>query len=180
MEKLEKKCPRCGKPSKNSGNSAGRCSACLGKLKTARHTPGTYQRAQQKADSALRRQDGTGSNGVGETTHKSKGRGTRKEIVDKIQRAEKKTGQKLSPDRIDNAKGYASSNVRSIPESLNVGRHKANPKKLKNWMQSVKKSDLTDEQVKTLILSKAEEANPKLVPIIKALKDSFWKELVKK
>ena len=155
MEVLEKKCPRCGKASANPSNPAGRCSACLKKLKTAKKTPGSWQRAQTKADDALRRQDG--KNG---TAHKkSSGRGSRKTIVKQIQSAEKKTGQKLSPDRKDNSKGYASSNTRAVPEKLNVGRHKVDSKKLANWHKRLKKnSDMTVEDFKMLMIDRALEA----------------------
>ena len=95
METLEKSnCVRCGKPSKNGGKG-GRCSSCLSKLKSAKKTPGHWQRAQTKADDALRRQDGKN----GTASHKSSGRGKRDSIVKQTQSAEKKTGQKLSPDR---------------------------------------------------------------------------------
>src|ERR1700689_4941045 len=77
IEPLEKSCPRCGKPSANSSNPQGRCSSCLKKLKTAKHTPGSSQRAQTKADDALRRQKG--KNG---TAHKkASGLGSRASIV---------------------------------------------------------------------------------------------------
>jgi len=153
LEELSKKCPRCGKSSANPSNPVGRCKACLAKLRTAKKTPGSSQRAQTKADDSLRRQ--AGKNG---TAHKkSKGLGSRKEIVSKIKNAEKKTGQKLSPDRRDNSKGYASSNVRAVPEKLNRGRHHVDGKKLRAWQKRLKKSDLTDEQFYTMVLAKAQE-----------------------
>ena len=155
LEPLEKACPRCGKPSANSGNASGRCSSCLKKLKTNKKKPGHWQRAQTKADDALRRQDGKN----GTASHKSSGRGTRKSIVSQMQRAEKKTGQKLSPDRKDNGKGYAASNTRAVPEKLNRGRHKVDAKKLSNWKKNLKKTNLTFENLKTLVLAKAMETN---------------------
>jgi hypothetical protein len=135
MEPLEKsfKCVRCGASVKTKG---GRCKKCLEKLKRAKKIPGHWQRAQTKADDALRRQDGNN----GTASYKDSGRGTRQEIVDKMQSAEKKTGQKLSPDRKDNSKGYASSNTRAVPEKLNVGRHKVDIKKLNEWHKRLKKS----------------------------------------
>src|SRR5277367_6341744 len=106
MEVLEKKCPRCGGKSANSSNPAGRCRQHLDKLSHDKKTPGSWQRAQTKADDALRRQKG--KNG---TAHKkSSGLGSRASIVSQTKSAERKTGQKLSPDRKDNGKGYASSN----------------------------------------------------------------------
>lgn len=154
-ETLEKKCPRCGKPSANPKNPKGRCKECLAELRRAKKTPGHYIRAHTKADDALRRQDGKN----GTASKKTKGRGTRKEIVDKIQREEKKTGQLLSPDRIDNSKGYESSNVRAVPEELNRGRHKVDEKKLKEWREKIKKYDLTPEQMYTMMKRLAIEAN---------------------
>lgn len=163
-EILEKgKCVRCGSPSKNGG-SGGRCSACLKKLKTARQTPGTYQRNHQQADSALRRQDGKN----GTASHKSSGRGSRDEIVGKMKRAEKKTGQKLSADRTDNSKGYASKNVRAIPQNLNRGRHKADTKKLAAWRKRLKKADIDFDDflllLKAKILASSEELLKTLFP----------------
>lgn len=140
LEILSKSCPRCGGKSANSSNPSGRCRSCLNKLARAKKTPGHWQRSQTKADDALRRQKGKAG---GHPTAKgtSRGNGTRKEIVNKIKRAEKKTGQKLSPDRKDNGKGYSSSNVRAIPEHLNRGRHNADEKKLKEWRKRLKKSE---------------------------------------
>ena len=150
-EPLQKKCPRCGKTSANKSNPSGRCSSCLKKLKTAKKTPGHWQRAQTKADDALRRQDGKN----GTASHKSSGRGSRKSIVKQTQRAEKKTGQKLSPDRKDNGQGYASSNTRMVPEHLNRGRHKVDGKKLSTWRKKLKKCDIDYEDLYTLLLVKA-------------------------
>jgi hypothetical protein len=156
---LEKsKCVRCGKPSKNGG-PGGRCSSCLKKLATAKKTPGSAQRAQTKADDALRRQDGKN----GTASKKSSGRGTRKSIVKQIQSAEKKTGQKLSPDRKDNSKGYAASNTRAVPEKLNRGRHKVDPKKLKAWKERVKKSDIELDDFMTLLVLKMKEQEKDLL-----------------
>lgn len=152
-EELEKKCPRCGGASANKSNPSGRCSACLAKLKTAKKTPGHWQRAQTKADDSLRRQDGKN----GTASHKSSGRGSRKEIVDKMQRAESKTGQKLSPDRKDNSKGYASSNVRAVPEKLNRGRHTVDSKKLAAWKKRLKKSNIDIDDLILLMKAKTVE-----------------------
>jgi Zn-dependent M32 family carboxypeptidase len=150
IEKLEKKCPRCGKASANSSNPSGRCSKCLKKLKSAKKTPGHWQRAQTKADDALRRQDGKN----GTASHKSKGRGSRKSIVNQVERAERKTGQKLSPDRKNNGKGYASSNTRMVPEKLNRGRHKVDSKKLNAWRKRMKKNDISVEELYHALLLK--------------------------
>lgn len=149
-EILEKSCPRCGKASANSSNPSGRCRACLNKLARNKKTPGHWQRAQTKADDALRRQDGKN----GTAHHKSKGRGTRESIVKQTQAAEKKTGQKLSPDRKDNGKGYAANNTRMVPEKLNRGRHTVDPKKLASWKKKLKKNNMTFDDLFTLVKAK--------------------------
>lgn len=156
-EELKKsfKCVRCGNPVSTKG---GRCASCLKKLRAAKKTPGHWQRSQTKADDALRRQDGKN----GTASHKSSSRGSRKEIVDKIQRAEKKTGQKLSPDRKDNSKGYASSNTRAVPEKLNRGRHKVDSKKLSEWHKRLKKSDIDIDNFITYLKAKALQKNEDL------------------
>lgn len=151
LESLEKgKCVRCGNAT--SGGKGGRCSTCLKKLRVAKKTPGSAQRAQTKADDALRRQDGKN----GTASHKSSGRGSRKSIVKQVQSAEKKTGEKLSPDRKQNGLGYAAKNTRMVPEKLNRGRHKVDPKKLKAWHKRLKKTDTDYEQLYTCLLAKAE------------------------
>jgi len=155
LEELLRSCPRCGKTSANKSNPAGRCRACLNKLATAKKTPGHWQRAQTKSDDSLRRQNGKN----GTATHKSKGRGTRKEIVDKIQNAEKKTGQKLSPDRINNDRGYESKNVRAVPEKLNRGRHKVDPKKLAAWRKKLKKHNIELDELMQILLMKSATYN---------------------
>jgi hypothetical protein len=154
IEPLEKKCPRCGAASADSSNPSGRCSACLKKLRTAKKTPGHWQRAQTKADDALRRQKG--KNG---TAHKkSKGLGTRASIVKQTQSAEKKTGQKLSPDRKNNSEGYAAKNTRMVPEKLNRGRHHVDGKKLRAWQKRLKKSETEYDEFYTYLLAKAEQS----------------------
>lgn len=160
MEALEKggscKCVRCGKPVSSKG---GRCAACLKKLRAAKHTPGSAQRAQTKADDALRRN--AGKNG---TAHKkSKNLGSRASIIRQVKTAEKKTGQKLSPDRRKNSEGYGASNVRMVPERLNRGRHHVDPKKLAAWHKKLKKSGLTIEELFTLVLAKAIEEQDQLM-----------------
>lgn len=164
LEELSKSCPRCGGKSANPSNPSGRCRSCLNKLAANKKKPGHWQRAQTKADDSLRRQDG--KNG---TAHKkSKGRGSRKEIVDKIQRAEKKTGQKLSPDRVDNNKGYASSNVRAVPEKLNRGRHHVDEKKLRAWKKRLKKHDIDTASLYTLMKSKFQD-NEEIIELLKSI-----------
>jgi hypothetical protein len=153
LEELIKSCPRCGKTSANKSNPAGRCRGCLNKLSANKKKPGHWQRAQTKADDALRRQDGKN----GTASHKSKGRGSRASIVKQTQAAEKKTGQKLSPDRKNNSHGYAAKNTRMVPEKLNRGRHKVDPKKLAAWKKKLKKHDIDPEDFMTLLRAKALE-----------------------
>jgi hypothetical protein len=161
-ESLEKKCPRCGSASANKSNPSGRCRECLSKLKRAKKTPGHWQRAQTKADDALRRQDG--KNG---TAHKkSSGRGSRDSIVRQVKSAEKKTGQKLSPDRKNNGKGYEAANTRMVPEKLNRGRHKVDSKKLASWRKRLKKSGISLELLETALLAKTTN-NPAMHSAIK-------------
>jgi hypothetical protein len=152
-EELGKSCPRCGKASANKSNPSGRCSACLKKLAANKKKVGRYEHYHKLADDSLRRQKGKN----GTASKKSKGLGTRKGIIDKMKRAEKKTGQVLSPDRKDNSKGYSDDNVRAVPKNLNRGRHKVDPKKLKRWKESLKKYNITDEEFNLLLLVKAEE-----------------------
>jgi len=158
LEELAKACPRCGKASANSSNPSGRCRKHLNKLAADKQKPGHWQRAQTLADGSLRRQNGEN----GTASHKSKGRGNRKDIVGKMKSAEKKTGQKLSPDRVDNSRGYGSgksgkSNLRAVPVKLNRGRHHVDPKKLKAWKARLAKSDISPELLYTSLLAKATE-----------------------
>ena len=155
LEPLIKKCPRCGKASANKSNPSGSCRACLNKLAHNKKKPGHWQRAQTKADDALRRQKGKN----GTAKKKSSGLGNRKSIVKQVERAERKTGQKLSPDRKNNSKGYAASNTRMVPEKLNRGRHHVDGKKLAAWRKRLKKSNIDGEELYTYLLAKAEMSN---------------------
>lgn len=152
-EILEKsKCVRCSNDVPGGGPGA-RCSSCRKKLNAARQTPGHTESAQAKAQQAKRRED----HGNGTATKKSKGKAkSNAELVDKVKNAEKKTGQRLSLDRKDNSKGYAKENTRMIPDSLNRGRHTADPKKLKAWKDRLKKTGLTEEELLTLAKIKVE------------------------
>ena len=155
LEVLERSCPRCGGKSANPSNPQGRCRSCLNKLSSAKKKPGNYLHEHKVADDALRRQKG--KNG---TAHKkTKGLGTRKQIIAKVKAGEKKAGTVLSPDRISNDKGYSPSNTRMVPKELNRGRHHVDGKKLANWRKRLKKTDLTDEQFYTMVLCKAQETN---------------------
>lgn len=175
FEELAKKCPRCGGKSANPSNPAGRCRKHLNQLAANKKKPGHWQRAQTKADDALRRQDGKN----GTASHKSSGRGSRKSIVRQIQTAEKKTGQKLSPDRKDNSKGYAASNTRAVPEKLNRGRHKVDSKKLAAWRKRVKKSEIELDDLKTLMTARAyETGRNELAKTLEMLDDNFLEQFL--
>lgn len=153
LEELIKSCPRCGKPSKNKSNPSGRCASCLKKLAANKKKVGHYLHEHKVADDALRRQKG--KNG---TAHKkSSGLGSRKSIIRQTHAAEARTGQVLSPDRKDNSKGYSASNTRMVPPELNRGRHHVDKKKLAAWKKRLKKTETTDEEFYTYVLSKAIE-----------------------
>jgi len=150
MEPLKKhKCVRCSNKVSTKG---GRCSSCRKKLRENKKKPGHWQRAQTKCDDAKRREKG--KNG---TAHKKSSglMGDRKKFVSKFQNDEKKAGSKLSPDRKNNGKGYGKGNVRNVPEKLNRGRHKVDPKKLSNWRKKMKKSELTIDDLLTLLRARA-------------------------
>jgi hypothetical protein len=165
LEELAKSCPRCGKPSKNKGNSSGRCASCLKKLASNKKKVGHYLHEHKVADDALRRQKG--KNG---TAHKkSSGLGSRKSIIKQTHAAESRTGQVLSPDRKDNSKGYSASNTRMVPPELNRGRHHVDKKKLSAWKKRLKKTETTDEEFYTFLLSKATEFSQE--ELIKALQE---------
>jgi ribosomal protein L37AE/L43A len=159
LEELVKSCPRCGKASANKSNPSGRCSSCLKKLAANKKKPGHYLHEHKVADDALRRQKGKN----GTASKKSSGLGSRKEIINKVHSAEKRTGQVLSPDRKDNSKGYSSSNVRMVPPHLNRGRHHVDGKKLAAWKKKLKKNDISDEELYTYVLAKATENQTELV-----------------
>lgn len=156
LEELAKSCPRCNGKSANSSNSSGRCRSCLNKLAANKKKPGHWQRAQTKFDDSKRRENGKN----GTASYKSKGRASsRKDFVSRFQSDEKKTGQKLSPDRKDNKRGYESKNVRHVPEHLNRGRHKVDPKKLSAWRKKLKKSEIELDDFMTLLRAKALSSN---------------------
>ena len=147
------KCVRCG-ANASGGTKGSRCKACMDKLTNKRHTAGSKERAWRKADDAQRREKGKN----GTATVKEKGRmKDRKKFVKQFQSSEKKTGEKLSPDRKNIKRGYESKNVRNIPEKLNRGRHNADEKKIREWKKKLKKHNLSTEQLAALIVAKAEQ-----------------------
>jgi len=165
IEILEKaKCVRCGKPNMN-GTKGGRCKACMDKLSSKRHKPGTKERSWKHADQAIRREEGRSGTTTG--GHKN-GHGNRQQIQKKMQAAEKKTGQKLSLDRRNNERGYESKNTRAVPETANRGRHHVDPKKLKAWKKRLKKSAISIDDLYTLIKVNAQEY-PGLSEMLKSM-----------
>lgn len=110
----------------------------------------------------MRRQKGKN----GTASKKSSGLGDRKSIVKQMKSAEKKTGQKLSPDRKNNAKGYAAGNTRAIPQNLNRGRHTADPKKLASWRKRLKKADIDVDDFLTLLKAKMLMKGEELLKIL--------------
>lgn len=167
LEELSKACPRCNGKSANPSNPSGRCRKHLNKLAKDKKTPGHWQRSQTKFDDAKRRENGKN----GTASKKNNGRAkSRKDFVKRFQRDEKKTGSKLSPDRIKNERGYESKNVRNVPEKLNRGRHKVDPKKLKAWRDRMKKSEIDTDLMYTALLAKAEQNNQEtLATLLRAL-----------
>jgi ribosomal protein S27AE len=156
LEILSKACPRCGSASANKSNPSGRCRKHLDQLASNKKKPGHWQRAQTKFDDSKRRENGKN----GTASYKSKGRAkSRKDFVKRFKSDEKKAGAKLSPDRINNKRGYESKNVRNVPEKLNRGRHKVDPKKLSAWKKRLKKSDIDLDDLMVLLQAKALEHN---------------------
>lgn len=171
LEELAKKCPRCGGASKNPSNPSGRCASCLKKLASNKKKVGHYLHEHKVADDALRRQKGKN----GTAKKKSKGLGTRAQIIKQVHEAEKKAGQVLSPDRKDNSKGYAAENVRMVPKELNRGRHHVDGKKLRAWQKRLKKCDVSDEEFYTYVLAKANETTD--TALLDLLNDMHYNDL---
>lgn len=157
-------CPRCGQASKNPSNKQGRCAKHLKELARNRQNPSRYEHLHRLADSALRRQDG--KNG---TAHKkTKGRGTRQGIIAKMRAGYAKygKGRLLSPDRKNLKEGYSSTNTRPIPRELNRGRHDADTKKIARWRESVRKSELTEQEIITMATARAMELGKPVLELI--------------
>jgi DNA-directed RNA polymerase subunit RPC12/RpoP len=152
-EILEKsKCVRCGTNVAGGGPGV-RCGACRKKLNAARQKVGSPERAANKAEQARRRE----TKGNGTATPKSKGKSkSNKELAASFQAAEKKAGEKLSPNRQNNSEGYGKANIEHVKEGLNIGRHEIDKKKLAEWKSKLKKSGLTTAELTALILSKVE------------------------
>lgn len=113
----------------------------LGKLASERKRPGSKERGYQQVLQGKRREKGgsgttSGQNGQSghSSGHNKQDTGT---AAKRFAASEKKAGQKLSQDRKDNNKGYASSNVRNVPQALNRGDE--NNKKKKDYLNGGKK-----------------------------------------
>lgn len=145
----------------------------LSKLRAERKKKGSKERATQQVLQAKRREKGgagvkAGHNGTGHSKNQMKTKTG--SAVKRFQSSEKKSNAKLSIDRKNNSEGYGAGNTRNIPQSLNRGRHHADPKKLARWKKSMKKSDLTIEDLQTLLLIKAHETGR--TDLVKALSDT--------
>jgi hypothetical protein len=133
----------------------------LNKLKSQRKTPGHKERGYQQVLQAKRRERGGAGTTAGQNGKNghSSGKMTQNTgtAAKKFASSEKKAGTKLSIDRKDNNKGYASGNTRNVPQKLNVGRHNVDQKKLKNWKSRLKKSNIDNESFITMAMAKALE-----------------------
>ena len=113
----------------------------LAKLKSDRKKPGSKERGYQQILQSKRRQRGGVGTTAGQHGHKGHAKGKLKEdtgkAAAKYAKAEKKHGRKMSPDRINNNKGYESSNVKLAPQEYNRGDE--NNKKKKEWYKKQKK-----------------------------------------
>lgn len=130
----------------------------LAQLRRERKTPGSKERAYQQVLQAKRREHGApgtkaGKNGNGHISgHMQAKTGT---AVKRYQSSEKQKKIKLSIDRKNNNKGYTGNNTRLVPQKLNRGRHNVDSKKLAAWRKRLKKSNLTTDDLLTLLRAKA-------------------------
>jgi len=168
-------CVRCGKNVPGGGSGA-RCKACLAKLRKRKLDPHRHEHFDKLASDARRRESGTGK-----SSKKTKGVGTTKEIVKKMKEGYKKYGTSttLSPDRIDNSKGYSASNVRVAPKTLNRGVHKIDPKKLADWKKKVKKSNIDLDDLQKSCIQKAYDLGQSEVAIALEIRSNFISRLLK-
>jgi len=115
--------------------------AALKRLRSERKTPGHKERATQQVLQGKRREKGGSGTTAGQGGKSGHSSGHNKQktgsAVKRFQSSEKKAGTKLSQDRIDNNKGYTSSNVRNVPQDLNRGDE--NNKKKKKYLKNKKK-----------------------------------------
>ena len=113
----------------------------LGKLSNERKKPGSKERGYQQVLQGKRREKGGSGTTSGQNGKSGHSSGHNKQstgaAAKRFASSEKKAGTKLSQDRIDNNKGYTSSNVRNVPQSLNRGDE--NNKKKKKYLANKKK-----------------------------------------
>jgi len=164
------KCVRCS--SNKAKSKGGRCPTCLAELAKKRKSPGAPERGWKVASDASRRERGK----TNKAKKKSSGTGDTTKLAKKVMAAEKKTGQKLSPDRKDNGRGYASDNVRMVPIPLNRGRHHVNQEKLNNWKSHLKKSldahNISIDDLESLLIAYTNE-HPEYESLHKSLSSVF-------
>jgi len=125
----------------------------LAKLRRDRKTPGHKERGYQQVLQAKRREKGgpgTRSGQNGKNGHSSGHMKTKTgSAVKRYSSAEKKHGKKMSMNRKNNNKGYASGNVKLISQKYNKGDEKFSRKapenRLKSKLKKLKKA-LEDTQ----------------------------------
>lgn len=143
----------------------------LNKLKRDRKTPGHQERATQQILQAKRRERGSKGTTAGQNgksghskNHMKTKTGT---AVKNFQNSEKKAKTKLSIDRVKNSEGYGKGNTRNVPQHLNRGRHNVDNKKLKQWRDRLKKTELSDDDFITAMTARAlEKGDDKLANLI--------------
>lgn len=113
----------------------------IAKLARDRKTVGHKERATQQVLQGKRREKGGSGTTAGQNGKSGHSSGHNKQstgsAAKRFASSEKKAGTKLSQDRIDNNKGYTSSNVRNVPQNLNRGDE--NNKAKKKFLNKKKK-----------------------------------------
>jgi len=120
----------------------------LSKLRRERKTPGHKERGYQQVLQAKRREKGAPGTRSGQNGKKGHSSGHMKtktgSAVKRYASAEKKHGKKMSMNRKNNNKGYASGNVKLISQKYNKGDEKFSRKapenKLKTKLKKLKKA----------------------------------------
>lgn len=113
----------------------------LAQLARDRKTVGHKERATQQILQGKRRERGGSGTTAGQDGKSGHSSGHNKQktgsAVKHFQSSEKKAGQKMSQDRINNKRGYESKNVRLVPQSKNRGDEENESKK--KWLKNKKK-----------------------------------------
>lgn len=124
----------------------------LSKLSRQRKTPGHKERGYQQVLQAKRREKGGAGTKSGQNGHKGHASGHMKtktgSAAKRYASAEKKHGKKMSMNRKNNNKGYASGNVELISQKYNQGDEKYS----KKAPEKTKKLRKTLELLKSKIL----------------------------